>query len=77
MKTLTAFIEVSSMDEESQSIFIDDMVLHVSVYNLYKTIFRNKGYRALRNTLKDRWYSKSEQNKVIHKIHEDLCQKHR
>jgi len=57
--------------ESEQSVFIADMVIHVSAYRFYKSLYHNKGYSALRRKLRDRWYSKSDQNKVIRKIHED------
>ncbi len=57
--------------EDSESVFIDDMVIHISAYNYYKSIYRLHGYTKLRKILKKRWYSKSDQNKVISKIHQD------
>lgn len=54
------------------SIFIDKMVIHISAYNFYKTIYKQHGYTKLRKVLKSRWYSKTQQNKIISRIHEDM-----
>jgi hypothetical protein len=57
--------------KKEQSIFIDDLVIHVSAYDSYKRIYNQHGYGKLRRTLRHRWYSKSDQNKVIKRIHKD------
>lgn len=54
-----------------KSVFIDKMVIHVSAYEFYKQIYNQYGYTKLRKVLKNRWYGKAEQNKVISRIHED------
>ncbi len=58
--------------QTEQSVVIGHMVIHISAYREYKKVYHQKGYAGLRKLLKLRWYSKSEQNKVIRKIHEDL-----
>lgn len=54
-----------------QSVFVGDMVLHISAYEVYKKIYKKEGYRNLRKLLRARWYTKSEQNQLISRLHED------
>ena len=56
----------------SQSVFIANMVIHVSAYQEYKRLYQRVGYTRLRKQLKQRGYTKSQQSAVISKIHNDL-----
>lgn len=59
-------------DKQTQSVFIsDDMVIHISAYNKYKRIYKTRGYSMLRRVLRDRWYSRHDQDQIITKIHQD------
>lgn len=55
-----------------QSIKIGHMCLHLSAYNRYKELYNKRGYQAVRQAMKEKWYSKSDQNMVIHRIHQDV-----
>lgn len=59
------------MERIGQSVFIKNLVLHESAFRFYKNVYREKGYTRLRKVLKTRWYSRSEQDAVIHALHED------
>jgi hypothetical protein len=59
-------------DNQTQSVFVShDMVIHFSAYKEYKQLYKSRGYTILRRVLRDRWYSRSDQDKIISKIHRD------